>query len=80
MENHARTIMKTLSWRVLATSTTITLVYLFTRDIAISGSVGSLEALVKTAVYYLHERIWSTSNYGRRNSATKRISNPRNTS
>ncbi len=66
MEKHSRTIFKTLSWRILATSTTLILVYIFTENIAISASVGILETIAKTILYYLHERVWNKTNYGRK--------------
>ncbi len=65
MEKHVRSLMKTLSWRIAATSTTIVLVFLFTENLLVSAGVGSAEAIVKTIVYYLHERIWNMSNFGR---------------
>jgi len=65
MEKHVRSLAKAISWRIVATSTTILLVFLFTRNLIISAGVGSLELLAKTAIYYIHERIWNTSNFGR---------------
>jgi len=66
LEKHSRILMKTLTWRILATSTTILLVFIFTGDLVISTGVGSAELIVKTFIYYLHERIWSMSNFGRK--------------
>ena len=68
MENRSRTIFKTLSWRLLATSTTLILVYIFTQNLVISTSISIVEIVVKTIVYYLHERIWDKINFGRKNS------------
>jgi uncharacterized membrane protein len=65
MEKRVRSVAKTMSWRIVATSTTILLVFLFTRDFVISASVGSLEVLAKTVIYYVHERIWNMSNFGK---------------
>jgi uncharacterized membrane protein len=65
MEKHVRSVAKTLSWRIVATSTTILLVFLFTGNLVISASIGSLELLSKTIIYYVHERIWNMSNFGR---------------
>jgi uncharacterized membrane protein len=62
---HKRTLMKTLSWRVAATSTTVVLVFLFTKNIAISAGVSLTEIIIKTIIYYLHERIWNTIKYAR---------------
>ena len=66
MERHVRTVFKTLSWRIVATSTTVLLVYLFTKDIVISAGVSIMEMAVKTIIYYLHERVWNTINFGRK--------------
>jgi len=66
MEKHVRSLAKAISWRIVATSTTILLVFLFTRNLIISAGVGSLELLSKTAIYYIHERIWNMSNFGRK--------------
>lgn len=65
MEKRVRSLAKAISWRIVATSTTILLVFLFTGNLVISASVGSLELLAKTVIYYVHERIWDMSNFGR---------------
>lgn len=51
-------IAKTLSWRVVATSTTFLLSWLFTGSVAIGLAIGGSEALIKMLLYYLHERAW----------------------
>ena len=68
MEKHARTVFKTLSWRILATSTTLLLVYIFTQDVIISAGVSITEMAVKTVIYYIHERMWDKTDFGRKNS------------
>lgn len=65
MEKPVRSVAKTISWRIVATSTTILLVFLFTRNFVISLSVGSLEVLAKIVIYYVHERIWNMLDFGR---------------
>ena len=64
MDRHARTICKTITWRILATSTTLLLVYFFTGNLTISAGVSISEILLKTAFYYLHERAWNKTNLG----------------
>ena len=64
-EAHKRTIAKTISWRVIATFTTMTIVFLFTRKIALSLGVGLVEVLAKITFYYLHERIWQKVAWGK---------------
>jgi uncharacterized membrane protein len=65
MEKHVRSLAKAISWRIVATFTTIFLVFLLTGNFVISASVGALELLSKTIIYYIHERIWNLSNFGR---------------
>lgn len=66
MEKPIRSLVKAVSWRIVATLTTILLVFAFTRNWVLSGGVGSAELLVKIAVYYVHERIWNMLNFGRK--------------
>jgi len=65
MEKRVRSLLKAISWRIVATSTTILLVFLLTGNLVISVGVGSLELLFKTVIYYIHERIWNMSNFGK---------------
>ena len=65
-ETPFRSIVKALSWRVLATLTTALLVYAFTQRFDIAITVGVLEAAAKMALYFAHERIWNRLRFGRR--------------
>ncbi len=65
-EAHHRTILKTISWRIIATCTTMTIVYFFTGQVALSLGVGVVEVITKMIFYYLHERAWSLSHLGRK--------------
>jgi uncharacterized membrane protein len=63
---HHRSILKALSWRVLATVATILIVFAFTRRPVLSIGVGAVEVVVKVILYYLHERVWGSLGFGRR--------------
>ena len=65
-ETRTRTVFKAVSWRVLATLTTMTIVYLFTREEAITLGVGMSDVLAKIAFYYAHERVWQKVAWGKR--------------
>lgn len=58
--------MKTLSWRIVATLTTVLLVLVFSENLALATLVGITEIVVKSVVYYVHERVWNLSSFGRR--------------
>lgn len=60
METHVRSIAKAISWRIVATLTTMLLVFVFTGNLVVSGSVGLTELLSKIFIYYVHERIWNS--------------------
>jgi uncharacterized membrane protein len=64
-DSHARTIVKAVSWRVIATLTTMTIVFLFTRKIILSLGVGLVEVVTKITFYYLHERSWHKISWGK---------------
>jgi len=65
METHVRSIAKAVSWRIVATLTTMLLVFIFTGNLVASGGVGLTELLSKTVIYYFHERAWNTTGFGR---------------
>ncbi len=64
VESHKRSIVKSITWRFLATLVTITIVYIFTKEILLSLEVGGLALVIKLVVYYIHERIWGKINWG----------------
>lgn len=65
-ETKSRSIIKTISWRILATLTTIILVYIFIGDVSVALSVGGIEVFLKMLVYFLHERMWSRIKFGKK--------------
>lgn len=64
-ETKIRSIVKTISWRILATLTTITLVYIFIGDTTIAFTVGGIEVFLKMLVYFIHERVWDKLKFGK---------------
>lgn len=64
-EKHIRSIIKTLSWRVTATVTTILLVWIITGQLAAAFTIGGIEVFLKILLYYLHERTWDKAKFGR---------------
>ena len=64
-DSHTRTIVKAVSYRVLATLTTMTIVFLFTRKIILSLGVGLVEVIAKITFYYIHERTWHKISWGK---------------
>lgn len=60
-----RSLAKTISWRIVATTITMLLVYSVTKKITVSLGIGLIEVVVKMIAYYLHERSWNKVTWGR---------------
>ena len=58
MSSKKRSLLKTLSWRVTATTTTFLIAWLVTGDIGAGAAIGGVEAFAKMFLYYGHERVW----------------------
>ncbi len=57
-ESHLRSILKGLTWRVIATSTIFTITYFTTGEMDTAIQVASIEFVIKLIIYYMHERAW----------------------
>ncbi|MFX1367743.1 MAG: DUF2061 domain-containing protein [Promethearchaeota archaeon] len=57
-----RAAAKTVTWRVAATITTVCVALVFTGSVEISIGIGTVEAILKMILYYLHERLWDRVN------------------
>lgn len=64
IETKIRSFVKTLSWRVTATVTTIIVALAITKRIDIAVQIGLIEALLKMLVYFIHERSWARIKFG----------------
>ncbi len=65
METHLRSVIKAVSWRVIATLTTMALVFAFTGKVELALAVGGIEMAAKLLFYYLHERSWNAIKWGK---------------
>lgn len=65
MESHRRSIVKALSWRLLATLITTALVYAYTGKGEFAATIGVSDTLLKLFIYFGHERLWNRIPYGR---------------
>jgi uncharacterized membrane protein len=65
MESHARSIAKTLSWRLWATIITTLVVYATTKEFKFAMEIGLIDTTLKLGAYFFHERLWNKVDYGR---------------
>ncbi|MEK9180647.1 MAG: DUF2061 domain-containing protein [Patescibacteria group bacterium] len=54
-----RSLVKTISWRVVATGITGVIVFMFTGELYETTFITLTCAFVLMLAYYFHERIWS---------------------
>lgn len=54
-----KSIMKSVSWRLVGTLDTMVISYFITGKVTIAVSIGSIEVFTKTVLYYFHERLWA---------------------
>lgn len=64
-ETHARSIVKSLVWRVIASIITLVVLYILTGKAIQSLEATGAAALVSMVAYYLHERMWNAIQWGR---------------
>ena len=65
MEHPKRSLVKALTWRVIAFVVTIIAIYIYSKDLKESLIVGIAANTVKIFLYYAHERIWNRVHFGR---------------
>jgi adenylylsulfate kinase len=63
--DYRRSWLKAISWRAVATATTMALVYALTGQLELMIGVGLLDLILKLIFYFLHERAWDTIRFGR---------------
>lgn len=66
MDSHKRSLIKGISWRLAGTLSTVLLVFIFTQNLTISFSVGLIEFVAKTLLFYVHERLWNKIHWGQK--------------
>ena len=63
-----RHIVKTITWRIIASATTFLLAWLFFQEdekaVEKATGIAIAESAIKMVFYYFHERVWYNSNFG----------------
>ncbi|MCH2235276.1 MAG: DUF2061 domain-containing protein [Crocinitomicaceae bacterium] len=58
-DSNAKSLIKTISWRIVGTIDTMVIAYFLTGEFTVAFSIGSVEVFTKMLLYYLHERLWN---------------------
>ena len=64
-ENVKRSLLKTISWRIIGTLDTILISWAITGALSLAFSIGFVELVTKMVLYFFHERAWNKINWGR---------------
>ena len=65
MESNSRSIVKTFTWRAIATVVTVCIAWIFTKDVWDAMGIGMFDTGIKLFLYYGHERVWDRVALGR---------------
>jgi len=58
-DKKSKSVFKALTWRIIATLTTVSIVFFLTGKVNWALEIGSLDFIVKLILYYVHERMWT---------------------
>ncbi len=64
-DSRFRSVVKGLTWRVIASGTTMSVAYFLTGDMHIVMATGAIDVVAKLLFYYGHERLWGRVAWGR---------------
>ena len=64
-ETHSRSVLKAITWRTLGTLDTFVISWILTGQVGLAGSIAGLEFATKIVWYYMHERAWAATAWGR---------------
>jgi uncharacterized membrane protein len=65
LDTHKRSIVKSISWRILAGIITACVALYMTGKLDFAIKIGLADTITKLLIYYLHERVWDRINFGR---------------
>ena len=65
MDSAARSMVKSLSWRVVAMAITLSVTYAVTGSFSLAAAVGVTDTVIKIGTYYAHERAWNRISFGK---------------
>ena len=65
-EGWSRSLLKSMSWRIIGTLDTIIISYVITGEISFALSIGGIELVTKMMFYVAHERLWNKVKWGKK--------------
>lgn len=65
-ETNIRSIVKGITWRFVATTTTMIIVYVFFGRLDLAIATGVIESILKIGLFWLHEKAWFKVRWGKK--------------
>ncbi len=65
-ESHKRSIVKSITWRLIAVAVTMLISYIWLGDWGSSIALSLIANGIKAVLYYMHERGWNRLDFGRK--------------
>lgn len=66
MESRKRSIVKAATWRIVALVITMLVSFIWLREWTTSITLALTANGIKAVLYYLHERVWDRTDFGRK--------------
>ena len=66
LEKPVRSVVKSISWRIIGTLDTIVIAYFITGKVGMALTIGSIEFFTKMFLYFFHERAWNSIKWGKK--------------
>jgi uncharacterized membrane protein len=63
-DTQSRSIVKTITWRITGSTSSVLIAYTVTGSIGISFTIGLVHLIINTALYWVHERLWTHTTWG----------------
>jgi uncharacterized membrane protein len=63
-ESKRRSLIKGLTYRILATLATFSIAFGFTGDVGASIQIGAADFIIKMTIFFINDRIWNTVTWG----------------
>ncbi len=70
MDSKTRSLVKTVSWRIIALTTAFLISWIITSDLILSVQISIALNLLNMVLYYIHERTWNKIGWGKTNNNT----------
>lgn len=63
-ETAKRSLVKTISWRLIGSTAVLLISFFLTGNFTLAGSIATVQLIVNTLLYFIHERLWNKIKWG----------------